>query len=92
MAYEFVEGAAYAAIPAITGAKRHMVVCSGRKGGRITFAWIDNISVESLEAYDGREIVRSKRPDGVYTVSAAAPVDVEAAAPVLELLRDRKAV
>ena len=31
MAYKFVEGAAYAAIPAIEGAKRHMVVCTGRK-------------------------------------------------------------
>ena len=32
MAYKFVEGAAYAAIPALEGAKRHMVVCTGRKG------------------------------------------------------------
>ena len=92
MAYKFVEGAAYAAIPALEGAKRHMVVCTGRKGGRITFAWVNNVSVESVEACAGREIVRSTRPDGVYVVSAAAPVDIEAAAPVLELLREREAV
>ena len=89
---QFVEGKAYEAIPALEGAKRRMVVCLGRDGRRIQLAWTEDLSVEDTQMYFGREIVKSCRPDGVYVVSSAVPLDIQVAAPILDLMRRREAV
>jgi hypothetical protein len=90
--YQFVEGTAYEAIPALQGARRRMVVCVGRDERRIQFAWVDDFTVEDKQMCLGREIVQSRRPDGVYTVSSAVPLDIKVAAPILDLVRRREAV
>lgn len=92
MGYKFVEGMAYEAVPVLLGAKHRLCICTGRDGGRITFAWINDISVESVEACDGREFVRPTLPDGMYTVSSVAPLDIKVVAPILDLMRRREAV
>ena len=92
MAYRFVEGKAYEAIPAIQGAKRRLVVCAGRDENRIQLAWVKDLTVEDALMCSGREIVKSSRPDGDYVVSSAVPLDIKVAAPILELLRDREVV
>jgi len=88
----FVKGRAYEAIPALEGARRRMVVCVGRNGRRIQLAWIGDLTVEDAQMCEAREIVQPKRPDGVYTVSSAAPLDIQTAAPILDLVRRREAV
>ena len=90
--YKFVEGRTYEAVPTLLGAKHRLCVCTGRDGGRVTFAWIHDLSVEQVESFDGREFARMTLPDGMYTVSSVAPLNTKAAAPVLELLREREAV
>ena len=90
MCFRFVEGRAYEAIPALVGAKRRLVVCAGRSGQRVQLAWADDLTIEASHVYDmGREIVQATRPDGVYTISAAVPIDTAAAAVVLDLVLSR---
>lgn len=89
---EFVKGKAYKAIPTLQGAKSRLVVCLGRDAKQIQLAWADDLTVEHKEMFEGREIVQSKRPDGIFIVSSAAPLDVDAAAPIIDLLRRREAV
>lgn len=85
----FVEGRTYQAIPALEGAKRRLVVCVGRDKGQVVFSWADNLTVEHTEMCVGREIMKSNRPEGVYVVSSAVPVNLESAAPVIDLLSVR---
>ena len=88
----FVKGRAYEAIPALEGARRRMVVCVGRNGRRIQLAWIGDLTVEDAKMCEAREIVQPKRPDGVYTVSSAAPLDIQTAAHVIDLILSIEAV
>jgi len=91
MAYRFVEGRAYEAIPAYEGAKRRLVVCAGRTGQRVQLVWAEDLSIEDSRAYElDREIIQAERPDGlVYTISAAVPLDTSSAAVILDLVRNR---
>ena len=88
MPYQFIEGKTYEAIPMLKGAKRRLVACVGRDGGRVNLAWVDDVSTEETEACTGREILRPVRPDGMYFISAAAPLEIKSAAIVVELLRN----
>ena len=89
---QFKVGAAYSAVPALEGAKKRLVVVIGRSECRIQLAWTDDLSDEDTQMCVGREIVRSTRPDGVYVVSAAVPLDIQVAAPILDIVRRREAV
>lgn len=89
----FAIGRAYVAVPALEGAKRHLVVCVGRKGRVVQLVWAEDLSIEASKVYDyGREMIRASRPDGVFTISAACPVDTESAADVIACFQGRKAV
>ncbi len=89
----FTVGRAYPAVPALVGARRHLVVCVGRRGRKVQLCWVEDLSLEESRAFDyGREMIRAQRPDGIFTISAACPVDTEAAADVIACLDARKAV
>ena len=91
--YTFAVGRAYPAVPALVGARRHLVVCVGRKGRTVQLVWAGDLTIEESQAYDyGREMIRASRPDGVFTISAACPLDTEAASEVMACLGSRKAV
>lgn len=91
--YMFAVGRAYVAVPALQGARRFLVVCVGRKGRTVQLVWADDLTLEESQAYDyGREMIRASRPDGVFTISAACPVDTTAASEVMACFGDRKAV
>ena len=86
---QFKVGEAYSAVPALEGAKRRLVVVIGREGCHIQLAWCDALTVGLVKAFDfGREFVQVRRPDGVYSVSAACRVDAVTASEVLELIRN----
>ena len=89
---QFVKGMAYEAIPALKGAKRRLVVCVGRDGSRVQLAWTNDLTVEDTQMCVDREIVQSRRPDCVYVVSSAVPLDIQVAAPILDLVCRREAV
>ena len=73
---QFKVGEAYSAVPALDGAKKRIVVVIGRSGCHIQLAWCDDLSVGEVSAFDfGREFAQTRRPDGVYSVSAACRVD-----------------
>lgn len=90
----FAVGRAYQAVPALVGAQRKLVVCVAREGRTVHLVWVDDLSIEAAEAYDfGREMIRASRPDGVFTVSAACPINTVAASQVMECLdMNRRAV
>lgn len=84
---QFAEGVAYEAIPAIEGARRRLVVCIGRDESTVQLSWADDLTTDHIQVCAGRETVKPIRPDGVYFISSAVPLDVNAAAPIIDLLR-----
>ena len=87
---KFEVGVAYIAIPALEGARRKFVIVAGRKDSHIQLAWVEDLSIEPAEVFDfGREFIQTKRRDGMYSVSAACPVNTDAAADVLEFIQNR---
>ena len=90
----FAVGRAYQAVPALVGARRKLVVCVAREGRSVHLVWVEDLSIEESKAFDfGREMIRASRPDGVFTISAACPVDTIAASHVMACLdMNRRAV
>ena len=91
MRYEFAAGEAYQAIPTLRGARRRIVACVGREGARVHFTWADDLTVEQTQVFDAdREIVKACRPDGVYVISSATPIDIRAGVALMDLIRNRE--
>lgn len=86
---QFKVGEAYSAVPALEGAKKRLVVVIGRSGCHVQLAWCDDLSVGEVDGFEfGREFVQVRRPDGLYSVSAACRVDAANASEVLEFIRN----
>jgi len=93
MRFEFSEGKTYEAIPTLRGARRRLIVCVGRVGCRVSFAWAEDLTVEKAQVFDAdREIVKACRPDGEYVISSATPLDTHAGVVLMDLIRNKREV
>ena len=88
MATKFTVGTAYAAVPALEGARKHMCVVIGRQGRAIQLAWVNDLSTERvMDSFFDRELLAVTRPDGDYTISSACPIDAVNAAEIMSMIQ-----
>lgn len=96
MSDRLVVGHTYVATPSLAGARQRIVVPIGRVGERVQFAFVNglvsgDIDAQCLECL-GREVVRLKCNDGIYTVSAVCELCASDVAIVNNILKDQKEV
>lgn len=74
---KFEVGQTYLATPSWNpDGPRKIAVVIGRCGRRVTIGWVDDLQVcETDGMWDGHEFIQAERPDGVYNLSSAVPIN-----------------
>ena len=83
----FEVGAVYIATPAIKGRPKRLAAVVGVEGQTVQAAFVDELAVGMLEAFDGREIATINTQTGRYNISSYVRAAAADAAIVSDILK-----